>query len=386
LKASISTYPWDLADEGIDRALDNIQDRAGLTDVSLAMSYHVSTYFLPHNPVRQLYYGEDGMLLFEPDASRYVGMTIEPRVSEVVDGSDYLYSQTERIKERGLGLTAWVVYAYNHHLGRKYPDCAKQDALGNRYLSQLSVSHPDVRAYFLALTEDILNRCEPDAIVLESLGFRDFDYGFVNQKINSKITPWCRFLMALCMSDQSIEAASSADLDAEAFRADVAEYLRATLRQIPTNDAMTEPVTSERIANAFDGRLEQFIESRIEVATSLMEETISLVKSHGDIEILTTHLGNGPDPIAGLSARRLESLVDYQYVPPVPEAVPTQAAANDAGLLLNIDPAAFDDKRELESTVAACLDSGADGVSIYNYGLIHEEYLDWIGEMKHLWQ
>lgn len=386
LKASISTYPWDLADEGIDRALDNIQDRAGLTDVSLAMSYHVSTYFLPHNPVRQLYYGEDGMLLFEPDPSRYRGTEIEPRISEVVDGPGYLWTQTERIKERGLGLTAWVVYAYNHHLARKYPEYAKQDALGNRYLSQLSVSHPDVRAYFLAVTADILSRCGPNAIILESLGFREFEYGLVNPKINSKITPWCQFLMGLCMSDQSVTAASSQDFDGETFRADVAGYLRETLKRIPTKQAMEERPTEERIADAFNGRLQQFVDSRLEVATSLMEETIALVKSHGDIEILTAHLGTGHDPVTGLSAPRLEHLVDYQYVPPVSEAIPGQAAANDAGLLLNVDPTAFDSRQELESTVVTCLDGGADGVNIYNYGLVHEEYLDWVGGLRSIWQ
>ena len=50
MKASICTYPWDLVDEGVDNALDNIQHIAGLNDVVLALSYHISTYFLPHNP------------------------------------------------------------------------------------------------------------------------------------------------------------------------------------------------------------------------------------------------------------------------------------------------------------------------------------------------
>ena len=50
MRATIYTYPWDLTDEGIDSALDTIAHTAGLNSVSLAQSYHVSTYFLPHNP------------------------------------------------------------------------------------------------------------------------------------------------------------------------------------------------------------------------------------------------------------------------------------------------------------------------------------------------
>ncbi|SVD10839.1 uncharacterized protein METZ01_LOCUS363693, partial [marine metagenome] len=49
-RATIYTYPWDLSDEGIDRALETIADTAGLNSVSLAQSYHISTYLLPRNP------------------------------------------------------------------------------------------------------------------------------------------------------------------------------------------------------------------------------------------------------------------------------------------------------------------------------------------------
>ena len=58
-RATIYTYPWDLSDEGVDNALNTIADTAGLNSVSLAQSYHVSTYFLPHNPRRPLYWGEE---------------------------------------------------------------------------------------------------------------------------------------------------------------------------------------------------------------------------------------------------------------------------------------------------------------------------------------
>ena len=45
MRATIYTYPWDLTDEGIDSALDTIAHTAGLNSVSLAQSYHISTYF-----------------------------------------------------------------------------------------------------------------------------------------------------------------------------------------------------------------------------------------------------------------------------------------------------------------------------------------------------
>jgi hypothetical protein len=106
MKASIYTYPWDLADEGLDAALDNIQHVAGLDDVALATSYHTATYFLPHNPVRKLYYGEDGMVLFQADPAKYKSTAIKPRVSEVVDSPDYLERQACRISALALPMCA----------------------------------------------------------------------------------------------------------------------------------------------------------------------------------------------------------------------------------------------------------------------------------------
>jgi hypothetical protein len=76
------TYPWDLADEGTLPAVERIRDRAGQNEVLLAASYHIATYFLPHNPRRKLYCGEDGMVLFSPERRRYERGKIQPRVSE----------------------------------------------------------------------------------------------------------------------------------------------------------------------------------------------------------------------------------------------------------------------------------------------------------------
>ena len=86
MRATIYTYPWDLTDEGLDSALNTIAHTAGLNSVSLAQSYHVSTYFLPHNPRRPLYWGEEGALYFQPSAAFYEESHIAPLISNVVDG------------------------------------------------------------------------------------------------------------------------------------------------------------------------------------------------------------------------------------------------------------------------------------------------------------
>ncbi|MCI0476794.1 MAG: hypothetical protein L0Y55_11145, partial [Anaerolineales bacterium] len=56
---SIWVYPWDLFDNGLERALDEIAG-AGLDSISVAATYHAARLLLPHNPRRKV-------LTLEPD-------------------------------------------------------------------------------------------------------------------------------------------------------------------------------------------------------------------------------------------------------------------------------------------------------------------------------
>ena len=78
------TYPWDLADEGVDAALDRIVDLTGCSEIQLAPSYHVSNYFLPHNPKSPIRFGENGAVFFRPDSYR---ATMPPRSSPMSAGA-----------------------------------------------------------------------------------------------------------------------------------------------------------------------------------------------------------------------------------------------------------------------------------------------------------
>lgn len=377
MKASMCAYPWDIADEGIENALDNIQHVAGMNDVTLAISYHVATYFLPHNPRRQLYYGEDGMLLFKPGAKRFKGK-IKPRVSEVVDSPDYLKRQTDRIRERGMKLTAWMVYAYSHHLARKYPDCAKRDALGNQYLSQLCVGNPDVRSYFLALTAEMMEKFNPECVILETLSYREFEYGLRNPKINS-LTPWHRFLLGLCMCDHCVGHASNMGVDGPAFRSEVADCLRRELADLPSEEEMSSPVEPERIANAFGGRLQQFVAARADLASSLYEEVARTARKDGHVDIQSLMYTEAEVPVTGLSPARTEPFNNRPTVRPVPENIRKQTKLTRWKPYLGLDPSMYRSQAEFTRTMADCIDAGIDGFHIYNYGLLRQEQLKWVG-------
>ncbi len=73
---SASLYPWDLADEGLERILDNLQEMALCNSVYLiALMHHekrpLTDFFYPHNPARKTYCPEDSRAYWHPDPSYY---------------------------------------------------------------------------------------------------------------------------------------------------------------------------------------------------------------------------------------------------------------------------------------------------------------------------
>ncbi len=389
--ASMLAYTWDLYEEGLDQPLENIADVAGCNEIALAVSYHISTYFLPHNPKRKLYYGEHGAEYFHPDLRLYEHTKIRPRVSEVVTGPDFLPDIVKAIKDKGLRFTAWVVYFYNHYYAREYPECARLDALGNRYLSQLCPSNPDARAYALALTEDVASHYEPQGLLIESLCYLPFEYGFLNPKVLMEITPRCQFLMGICFCPHCRAAAQAAGLDADGFAKRVSVFLEQELAHNPS-DADRAPVSDGWLCEAFDGELARYLAAREEVAHSLFQAVVEKARSLG-VEEISTSLGRSPY-ISGLNREKVLPLVDTfgaGLQAGSPAEMRSQIAAAREGLPADkrlsvaVAPATAASQEEIYTRIKAAKEGGADGVGFYNYGLLREEYFRWIGAARELW-
>ncbi len=381
------TYPWDLADEGIDPALDAIQQTARVEAISLAVAYHISTYFLPHNPRRQLYFGEDGRIFFEPEAARYEQTVLRPRVSEVVDGPQFLPRLVGRMRERGLGFTAWVVYNYNHYLARTYPQCSKVDALGNRYLVQLCPANPDVRAYQLALTGDVAANYRPDFIFVESPGYLSYDYGWSNPKIQTPIAPRSGFLLSLCFCEHCIAAAERVGLNAARLKERVAAQLRQELPELPLEPP---PLPDEAWQQAaFDGELARFLAVRADVAASAFEAIASECRRHGVRVFGSVPLTETEDG----AVSRVQALLDrgLSGVPgpgasTEPVARRKRALRPGADLIAHGHPGQYPSREAFVERMLACRDAGADGFGCYNYGLVRPEHLRWVAAAVEAWQ
>jgi hypothetical protein len=389
--ATIYTYPWDLDDEGVESALDVIQETAGLNGVSLAASYHISTYFLPHNPRRQIYFGEDGMVLFDADETRYVTTRLRPRTSHLVDRRDYLSAIAQAVRRRGLELTAWIVYCYNHYQARNYPECAKIDALGNHNHAQLCPSNPDVRNYFRELTREILDQTAAQAVHIESLGFLRFDYGILNPKILTEIAPFDRFLLGLCFCPHCVAATDRGGVEGDRLRREVAAHLERSLPEEPVGEARAE-VTEERRSSAFGGALDGYLTARADAVTGLYEEVAQLLRAR-NVRVECGAVRPGRDAVTGLIGERVLAVTDriasgFPGSGREAEIIRAQKQAwpPHVQLLPSIQGADLNEGGDLLNRLRACREAGADGFTFYNYGLLRSAQLRRIGEAREAWE
>jgi hypothetical protein len=383
---TLFAYPWDLHDEQVDRALDFISETAGFNSICVALSYHTATYFLPHNPVRKLYYGENGAVYFLPDSRRYADTVLKPRVSSVVKGETYVQRIREEALKRQVEFSAWIVYFYNHHLAQTHPDCAKVDAFDNPYLSLLCPANPQVRAYALALTRDIVENCEPQSINLESISYRHFDYGFLNSKVLVELTPYQRLLMGLCFCPHCLAAADKAGLDGRLFKHAVSRHLEQTFARDPRPDEH-RPVSDEELERSFGGDLGHFLSVRSQVVHSLLEELTATVRSYGDIKIQMVMPEAASASITGLNVDRTLPLLDrvFAWAPNEPGQISRDVKEKKrrlpptTQLLPLLQPDQLQSAAHTRDLVGECLAGDADGFAFYNYGLARKQHLEWLG-------
>ena len=383
---ALYTYPWDLVDEGLDTALDRIVDLTGCQEVQLTPSYHVSNYFLPHNPKRPVYLGENGAVYFSPDLSRYEGTRIKPRVSAEVTDPEYFDRIVDAVRTRGLTFSAWNVYLFNHYLSERHPEFAKHDAFGTPYVGQLSPAPRDVREYAVALTAEIVERYRPEAVRVEALQREAWDHAMLKNKFINDITLRCRFLLSLDFNPAAKENAESEGLDADRFQHDVAAWLRPTLARLPAEEDL-ELVTEQWLDEAFDGRLRRYLETGRKNTTTLWLAVADVI--HGAGSKVQSDLVADPerspttdlDPIIYASVDRATTgnpLREVDANASVKEL--TDRLAPDGVIFSPLGPGNISEPGPFIERVRAARDAGIAGGTFYNYGLLREEQLEFIGK------
>ena len=223
METSLFAFATDLHDEGLETVLGNLQDRAGVDGLTMAVAYHDARDLFPHNPVHKC-----GTWKVVPSSfrrmRRYEGLQLQPRVAELAQTGDPLGDLCVAASDRGMSVNAWAVFLHNDRLGFTHPECATQNAFGDRYLTDLCPSNPEVRAYASALASDIA-RYEISTILAESLHFHGLAHGYHHERYFEELGTVGIYLLGLCFCAHCLESARRTGVDAELVHRSVQDEL-----------------------------------------------------------------------------------------------------------------------------------------------------------------
>ncbi|SDT12424.1 alpha-amylase family protein [Microlunatus soli] len=235
-EVAASLYAWDLADETVERCLDNLQALAGVNSAYLVGLMHkekrpLHARFYPHNPVRKYYTPEDSRAYWTPDPAGYRGR-IKPLTSDrdFLRGTDWLDTLIQPARERGLKTGCEISHTVIDAdvARREYPDVLQRDAFGNvvgtfeaieaqRALPCLN--NPDVQEYLAALVTDLVGNHDID-FIQSCLVMFGSGYSRSNTVGGAATASWSDLMATAtggCFCDACRHKATAAGLDWEAI-------------------------------------------------------------------------------------------------------------------------------------------------------------------------
>jgi hypothetical protein len=389
IESSVFLGVEDLRGEGNDVVLDRIVNELGATGVTVAAAYHRARDLTPHGSPH-VTIRHDGVH-FLPDDGLFGGLRLQPPIQRGADENPLL-SLRRATSERGVALSGWTVFCHNTTLGEAHPECTTENAFGERGSpADLCPSHPDVRAYALALARNVA-RLGVDEVLAESLHFATFEHGYQHERSFVRLGGIDRFLLGLCFCTFCEDRVKQQGVDAGAARVACHRALAAVL---DGGEPSSDDVTLESVADHGGSMLADYANNRLQSVTELAALVSDAVTEAGSRLAFLDAAGAVKGYAAGAPSGRLAAADAWQLgIEPAAlgqrlSAYSVPAYAFDT-TRVHDDVAAYrlalGEKPELRAVlrpflpdtesaahltekVAAAVAAGADTVDFYHYGL-----------------
>jgi hypothetical protein len=367
-------YAWDLADEGLEVALDRIRP-TGINTITLAASYHAGKFLRPHGVSGKVYFPKDGTVYFQARAERYG--EIKPLVNPLVAEFDAFAELEQRAPD--LDRVAWVVCCHNTPLGELHPELTSRNAFGDSYPYSLCPAHPAVRDYVVNLCADLADRHELAGIALETPGWLPYDHGFHHEFALLPLDRFVKILLALCFADSTRHAARAAGIDADRLQAKTRSLLEGWFQaELAVPDSLASEWWQAELVS--DPEFAAFLHWRCRVVADLVAAVKAALPSITRLAVIPTV--QRPPAACWLEGSDLSLLAGAADALEVPAYQPTaeeaylcawdvrRRAGEDASLHFILRPS-FPDLAGGAETVAAAIrlrEVGMAGIAFYNYG------------------
>jgi hypothetical protein len=380
MRFALWAYPWDLLDEGVDTVVDRL-NRLGVDELNLATNYHSVQPFLPHNPERKTFFAHASSY-FHPDEERYGRLSPVP--NEEMGDEDWLARIADALEGTDVSLNSWTIGCHNSRLGMANPDLTLTSPFGDALAFGLCPSQPAVREYLRSLLSDLADRAPFDRIELETFDyFYGTGFGWHHDKYHLELGRLGEFLFGLCFCDECRANALEEGVDVEHARQSAREGISAVV------DGDLPPDASVASWFRTHPELAAYVGVRTDVLTRLYAALREAVDGEAELGRYAGFFEVEDAWMHGADLDALATHLDYYTVvayEPTRQAVVQRVRTADrltpdiplhAGVLPGHP--AIDDAGTVRRVVDGLADLGVERVSFYNYGLLPEQNLDWIG-------
>lgn len=224
---SASLYPWDVADEGIEQILDNLQELTECNSVYLIGLMHqekrpLTDFYYPHNPVRKTYVPEDSRVYWIPDNSFYKDSPIKPRGSDrgFLKGTDWLDVLVSAARKRGMktGVEVSHTIVDEERASDECADSMQYDIFGRRLGSLICLNAPNAVEYTARLFEELATRYDVDYV---QTCLRTFSPGPDRDRSTGRAESLLMTTLGGCFCDHCVAKAKARGLDLQQIRDDL---------------------------------------------------------------------------------------------------------------------------------------------------------------------
>lgn len=375
MRATGHAYPWDvLGDPAFaSRVLD-----LGLTEVTLAASYHSVRAATPLHPEHQIIDARHAAL-YRPITSEWKGRALVPHPPSWVPGEDPFLEAATTLADAGLDVNAWVVLDHNSRLGGENPEFATVNCFGDLYPYALCPSRVEVREYAALLVAEAVRGAPVTGVTVEAWGQLGLAHNSLHEKTAGAFGPEATGLLSFCCCAACREAWTAEGADSAAIVA----ALRARVRFLQIGEPVDAPE---------DAILELLRSCRRAAAGMSLDGILAVIAARP--EPLQFRAFCGTDPAAGASVGalspaaldRIDGVIQGAWTPgPAAEesvrrlraALPDRIAVS---AYLTVVPPVH--RTAFDAHVAAVAAAGADSVNLYHLGLAGRERLEWMKDLS----
>lgn len=276
MRANAFTLPYTFFRQDAHEVLSELK-AAGFTGINLALNYHASRDFLLRQGP-QLEYLSDGFHYYLPDASKYSSDAIHPSKTDHSPDNSMLEGVLTAAKKLGLDVNAWAVFMHNSGIGFVEPSATVENALGNKFLSELCPSNPRVAQYAFGLVADLSSR-GIKSIAMESMHWHGARHGEHHERFFMELSETTEFLFSLCFCPSCI-----ANFDRTGGSgAQLKEKVQKALQPFLTDKDpwLGQPVTKAALAEIVGTEILEYLKTREATLAAVYAEIFRIASASG---------------------------------------------------------------------------------------------------------